>query len=353
MPENERGAQNGERGTGSPEGESAAVIPSAPRSASRASRLWLVVKWLLFLVVLAFVARHGHALWTQVEGRELHLHGGWLALAVIVYILSWMPSVWYWRWLMQRLGDSVPWPPVIRAYYGGHLGKYVPGKAATLVIRAAMLRPTGVHTAHAAYTVTFEALTYMAAGGVSAVMLLPWLFELVPSIQVPGFLATGQGMRIFLPFAVLAAAVVVLSVSSRLLGRMASRMARGAVLAPEDTSRLDGPVWLSGLLAFLGAWWMQGLVLGLTISGVTGQSPHWTAWPIWTESVTIANVGGFIAVFAPGGLGVREGLLMELLRTQTDPHTAVVVTVFSRAVSLAGDILAATGLYYGIRVKSG
>lgn len=306
----------------------------------------MAIKWGLFLLILGFVGRHADKLWSQVEHRDVHIQWNWLACATILSIVAWIPSVWYWRWLLERMGDQVPWLGIARAYYCGHLGKYVPGKAAVLVIRAALLREYGVLAAHAAFAVTFESLTYMAAGAVTAAMLLSWLLDLMPSMANTLAVLQSPVCRLGLPVIVLVGAMIVLLLSSRLLGRVVSKMTRGAVLDRETTARLDGRVWLTGLIAFLPAWWIQGAVIGATIVAVSPHAHEWNEWPLWTGTTAIAMVGGFLAVFAPGGLGVREGLLMELLRNQTDPQTAVLVAVLSRAVSLASEILASAVLYY-------
>jgi uncharacterized membrane protein YbhN (UPF0104 family) len=81
---------------------------------------------------------------------------------------------------------------------------------------------------------------------------------------------------------------------------------------------------------------------------------NWGDWPFWTATAAVALVGGFLAVFTPGGLGVREGLMMELLTRQIGPHEAVLVAVLMRGVALASEILAAGALYYGVAgVKRG
>ena len=103
-----------------------------------------------------------------------------------------------------------------------------------------------------------------------------------------------------------------------------------------------------GVVVFLAAWWIQGLALGLTIQAVSAEPVNWGDWPFWTGAAAVAVVGGFVAIFSPGGLGVREGLLMELLSRQLGPHEAVAVAMLLRGVMLAGEILAAVGLYYAV-----
>src|SRR5262245_18973527 len=128
MAENERGARNVERGTGGavpasaadPPGPDAASVPQfrAPRSALRA-RVWSTLKWGLVALVVWFVARHAHRLWMEVGPEPVRIAWGPLAGAIVMSLLAWIPSVWYWQKLLRTLGQDVPWFEVIRAYYCG------------------------------------------------------------------------------------------------------------------------------------------------------------------------------------------------------------------------------------------
>jgi uncharacterized membrane protein YbhN (UPF0104 family) len=86
---------------------------------------------------------------------------------------------------------------------------------------------------------------------------------------------------------------------------------------------------------------------------VIGDRAAWSDWPFWTGAAAVALVGGFLVLLAPGGLGVREGLLLELLERQLGPREAVLVTVLWRGVLLVGEIVAAGALYYGVKGVTG
>lgn len=308
--------------------------------------LWPALKWLMFLLVLAFVAYHACGLWKGFEGRSLSIRWSWLALSLVTSIVAWLPSAWYWRELLRSVGIRVSWPLVIRAYYCGHLGKYVPGKAAVLVIRSALLKAAGVAGPSAALTVTVETLTYMWAGSLLAVLLYPSLApHLDESLAAP---FASPVVRIALVAGIVCAGAFLLRMLMRSHRRLMA-VFRGAEAQsgfPAETAS----IWtcLIGVCVFLGAWWLQGLTLGLTIQAVSVEPVSWQDWPFWTGTAAAAVVAGFVALFAPGGLGVREGLLMELLRGQLGPHEAVAVALLARAVSLAGEILTAGALYYGL-----
>jgi hypothetical protein len=261
-------------------------------------------------------------------------------------VVAWLPSAWYWRKLISNLGITLPWPQVFRSYYCGHLGKYLPGKAAAIVIRTALIREAGVPAAAAALTVTVESLTYMWAGTLLVILFFPSLAPHLPASIAAE--AADPLRRAALLILVLGGGVAGLAVLVRSYDRL-MRMVRGAA-ADSSPSRPAAPVRtsLAGVAVFLAAWWIQGLTLGLTIQAVSPEPVSWGDWPFWTAAAAVALVGGFFAVFTPGGLGVREGLLMELLSRHLGPHEAVLVAVLMRGVALAGEILIAGALYWGV-----
>jgi uncharacterized membrane protein YbhN (UPF0104 family) len=317
------------------------------RSTFTAKSVWQILKWAMFLAVLIFVTRHGCNLWMEVDRHPTRLNWGWLAAATATAVAAWLPSAWYWRKLISNLGVTLAWPQVLRSYYCGHLGKYLPGKAAAIVIRAALIRDAGVPAASAALTVTVESLTYMWAGALLAIVLFPTLAP-----HLPGWIAdvaTDPLRRGVLMFLVLCGGVAGLVLLVRSYDRL-MRMFRGAAADPSppqsaSTVRMS----LAGVAVFLAAWWIQGLTLGLTIQAVSPEPVSLADWPFWTATAAVALVGGFLAVFTPGGLGVREGLLMELLSRRLGPHEAVLVAVLMRGVALAGEILIAGALYWGVQ----
>jgi glycosyltransferase 2 family protein len=310
-------------------------------------RIWPFLKWGMFVAVLLFVARHGYKLWLDVDGHSLRFNWGWLALATVASVMAWLPSVWYWRTLISNFGFSPPWPQVIRSHYCGQLGKYTPGKAAVILIRTALIGGAGVPAPAAALAVTVESVTYMWAGTILAILLYPWLAPHLPAgiailVAEPLWRA---GLILLVLCVGLAGMVAVLRSYHRL-----NDLFRNTAIDTSPTTPSRSPVGttVAGVVVFLAAWWIQGLTLGLTIQAVSTEPVNWGDWPFWTGSAAVAVVGGFIAIFSPGGLGVREGLLMELLSRQLGSREAVLVAVLLRGVMLAGEILVAGALYYGV-----
>jgi hypothetical protein len=250
---------------------------------------------------------------------------------------------------MRAMGGGPAFADAARAYYCGSLGKYVPGKAMVLIVRGSLMNGRGCAGRTAAITAAYETLTMMGTGLLVGLALAP-LPDWVPGRDQP--------------LVALAAVVIVLAglpIIARLLTWAVTKMAPPDLIeldrspeiekqsdrADSTASRLTIPTWLvgAGCAAFVVSWAVQGLSLGMTVSAV-GEPFDWREWPVWSGAMALSTSLGFAVLFAPAGLGVREGILLGILtQSGVNAHAAVAVTVLSRLVSFFADVLAAVALY--------
>src|SRR5262249_27878425 len=122
---------------------------------------------------LAIVAAIGWRFSRDLSRDELRqpLHLGWLALAALLYLSALLLSALSWRRLLMHLGSPAPLPGILRAYYVGHLGKYLPGKAWALLLRGGLARQAGTPAGRVGLTAFYEVLTTMGSGAVVAAIL--------------------------------------------------------------------------------------------------------------------------------------------------------------------------------------
>lgn len=310
----------------------------------------MVAKWLLFAVVLFAVAYRGWTLWHDVDAQAVKLRADWLAAAVVVYILGWLPAMVYWRTLLAAVGDRLPLKSVARAYYCGHLGKYLPGKAGVIVIRAAMIGACGGRVGRAAITAGYETLTTIATGTAVAAMFAPWVFYKL--VHRPGWewLAKTPAYPYSIPIFVGGVYLLLVPLTARIFSR-ALKIRKSVRKKDEDsaeeipTGAISSGLLLRGSLLLIVGWCVHGLALGCIIRGTGDVAFDLADWPLWTAAVAAAISGGFLALFAPGGIGVREWLLAEALQSQIGPQQAVAVAVLFRLVSLLGEATAAGVLW--------
>lgn len=84
-------------------------------------------------------------------------------------------------------------------------------------------------------------------------------------------------------------------------------------------------------------WLGTGTAVYLLVANVTGDPPPF----IWLVAMyTAAYLVGFVAPLAPGGLGVREGMLVVLLGPSYGLGVAVAISLAIRLANVAGELLA-------------
>lgn len=109
---------------------------------------------------------------------------------------------------------------------------------------------------------------------------------------------------------------------------------------------LDRPLTARTVLRALAWWFGAWLCYGLQIWLLTTQlgAPRGTAALVALGGFSLAWCAGFLAVFVPAGAGVREVLLAALLSPIVGAGAATAVALVSRALTTAGDLLAAAGV---------
>jgi uncharacterized membrane protein YbhN (UPF0104 family) len=274
----------------------------------------------------------------QFSWRQVEFH--WLAISGVVYLAATAPCWVFWHRTLQAMGQRPGWLESLRAYYIGHLGKYVPGKAFVVVIRSGLIRSPRVDTSIAVAAVFVETLTMMAAGAFVAAAILAVLYREQTWLLV---LAIGMMIGIGGP--------TVPPIFRRVIRVLGVKR-----LNPDIEHALAGLDWrlmLFGWLVNLVGWALMGLSLWLTLRAL----PTIVAVPVELEHlprvtccVALALVAGFLSL-VPGGIVVREYVVMTLLSGTFGVLAATICAIVSRLVGLLAELIFG-GVLYGAKGRS-
>jgi uncharacterized membrane protein YbhN (UPF0104 family) len=348
----------------------------------RFRKVWPYIKVLLGLAIVVIIGRRFYLdlrdhpdLWQQ------PLRPGWLVLSGLLYLIGLAFSALCWHRLLLVLGQRVPFLVALRAYYIGHMGKYLPGKAWAVFLRASLVRGRGATPVLATVTGFYEVLVTMSAGALVAAVL--WSLLLPPS---PTHIGSGQvrhqvGAMLEeaakpsdrpIDWQRLRDDVTVSDVPSAPLDRSLMQVMAIGLLVPlllptlppifnrlvhhlslpfrkPDSVlpkfRLRGLV--EGLLATSLGWMCYGASLWAALRGVLPEPPVWNGdtWGYLTAIMGVAYVAGFVVIVAPSGLGVREFFLILLLvawlgRTSAAAEASIILGVLAfRLVWTASEVV--------------
>jgi uncharacterized membrane protein YbhN (UPF0104 family) len=305
---------------------------------------WLpALKWLVRLAILSLVVWGLARTWDDAQAKfEKHqfswstLQWPWLAASCGLYVLGTLPSAWFWHRSLWAMGQRPRGWETFRAYYIGHLGKYVPGKALVVVLRAAMVRSERTDSTIAALGVFVETLTLMAVGAVVAAIILVTQRS-SDEQDLLTIIAIGLGICAGVPTAPpLFRAVVT---------RLPYVKSHPAVAPAVRGLKLG--LMAQGWVAMTIAWLLMGMSLWATLRAMPDilEKPlEPSSVGLLTAGIALATVAGFVSLI-PGGLGVRELVVAALLIPAFGEGAAIVSAVVMRLVSLVAEVVVSTILY--------
>jgi uncharacterized membrane protein YbhN (UPF0104 family) len=303
--------------------------PTAPGATSSRRRVVAVVKAAVCLVVLAFVGWALVQQFRRVAWDEVRFHPGLAALAVVVMLGVNGSQLVMFRTLLGAYGWRLPWRVTLGAAWVPPLGKYVPGKVASVAGAVYLLRRHGVPGAVAVSVALMLDGLAVIAGLVLSTPLLLW--EPVRRQMPTAWLWSA---------ALAAAGVVALHprVFVGLLNALLRRLGRAPVAGVPRVGQYVLPV-----AAAFGQWAFAGLGLWLMTRAV---APDVSAAqiPLFIATAAMAMTVSYLALFAPGGLGVREGLYLLALGPVVGPKAAIVVVAMRVVQTLTELALAGVGL---------
>ncbi|MHB1036866.1 MAG: lysylphosphatidylglycerol synthase transmembrane domain-containing protein [Pirellulales bacterium] len=295
-------------------------------------RLMTTAKLVVVTLVVWWVWQTLRVALDEIEKTPRQIEPAWLVLSGVLYALGLLPCGIFWHRILVALGQEARLLETLRAYYIGHLGKYVPGKAMVIVLRAGLVRSHRVDAGVAAVSVFFETMTMMAVGAfVAAAVLAAWFRHQGVLVAVAVLLMAAAGLPTFPP---------IFKRLVRLVGVGRSN--------PEVAQRLDRlriRDLVAGWMGIALGWCLMGLSLWATLRamGMAELGPL-EELPRLTATTTLAVVAGIVSLI-PGGAGVRELVLTELMKPRFGLATALLSAVVLRLVWLVTELAISTILY--------
>lgn len=245
----------------------------------------------------------------------------WIGLAGLTVLATYAALIGAWNGVLGGWGESLPFPVAARVWAVSNLGRYVPGKIWAVAGLAVLAQREGVSgTAAAASALAMQAISL--GTGVVVVAALP------------------QGARASVPAGALAVVGVaalgsIVALSATDLAGWIGRLAGRRVPVPRVPPRAAAV----GAGATLIAWLAYGVAFWMLGRGVVGDAGP--TLPLAIGAFAGGYIVGLIALFAPGGLGVREGILLGLLAPTVGVGVATVLAVSSRLLLTITELVAA------------
>lgn len=219
-----------------------------------------------------------------------------------------------WKWILQKHGTQLSLGPLIYSYFVPNLGKYIPGKIMFLAGRIEFTYRFGGTRAIGLSTFILEFSFVMLATGIFLPICL-FTFLDVPLFQQAAFYA----LVVFIYLAVVFKPNLFLQVLDKLLG---------LIKQPPLAARMNSMDAIKLIAIYIAVWALYGGACSLLTLSVADLDARYFL-PV--ASIYIAAwLIGFLSVFTPGGLGVREAVIIFFLQFLIDSTLAALLALVAR-----------------------
>ncbi|HET7543688.1 MAG TPA: hypothetical protein VFK05_27635 [Polyangiaceae bacterium] len=287
-----------------------------------------IASTLIFVCVGIFFWRAFSRNWAEIRAHRFELDYPLLSLSFLAIAASYVPATYGWHVAVNTLSavNKVTFPQSFATVNTSGLTRYVPGKVWNLALQMYWLTQLGISKS----LVVYVNLINLFVGIVTEVML-GVAYLLLSSDEIP--LSTTLSLLavlLVLDFCVIRFQSQILNWAFSLLERVLKR----------DFPRSDIPVALMVRLHVIqfASCFLFGIGAYLLCLGLGYRLLPREALLIMA-SLLLSEVGGILAVLAPGGLGVREGIMYAMLAGASTAAISLVLPLAVRAVTMIVDVL--------------
>lgn len=233
--------------------------------------------------------------WHAFRDSGAHLTPRWslIALSSGIVLVAYAVLVETWRRTVRAWDNELPWSQAARIWFISNLGRYLPGKVWQIGAMGVMAQQQGVSVVAATGSALVINLVNILAG-----------FGVVLVTGAEFFEARGAAVALAV---LLVGGIVLAPRIVPLAGRVASRIVGRTLSVPVLPDRA---VWFASVGCVV-AWLLYGIAFQCFVAGILGAAPGRTS--SYIAAFTGSYLAGYIALFAPGGIGVREGSLIFAL----------------------------------------
>ncbi len=314
----------------------------SPRTRKIVTRAIPIAFYVLLAVFLVLYIRSID--WNEFAKAQFNVVFLLIATAFSLGFRYWGVGIWF--FLLRKLGAGSlrgKQTELTYVYAKSWLGRYIPGAATWIVGKVYFASKLGISRARLGVSGLLEGALQIAATLALGILLI---------LIDPRTAALDSWYRIAMVVAFVLCVIALIPRVFEFIVNLALRIIRRPPLDRSLFPRTSTMI-ASALLYFCGA-----LIAGVSYYFIAA-SIYPTIQPsdilFVVGATSLASAASMIAIFAPGGLGVREGILLVLLAVVMPKEIAGLVVVVTRVWSIAVDALffAVAGVVFAIRKSRG
>lgn len=289
-----------------------------------------IIKFLIGILVVAgagyYFIKEFYANYDSISQFELNIHWIYLLASQVLLMAVALGGTYFWQLFLKIItGHRISFKESLSIVNTSQLTKYLPGKIWSYAFQMLLLSRYGISKTVVLYTNLF-----LVASSLMASTLLGLLYFAISSPAGDHF-----WLSVFLVFLFIYLGFIIFN----------QRCLKALIVVFGKVFKRNihyTPVEIKWIVLFQILYLTANALFGLTgyllAAGLGFSVSSHDIFAI-AAFLIIADSVGFIVLIAPGGLGVREGVMFALLAALGDKNMALILPVGTRLMSMVSDLL--------------
>lgn len=274
--------------------------------------------------IIAYLIRNYQDYALLLSDTHFRFHYAALSFMVSLFLIIILGLIW--REILFDLSTlSLSIPGALLVHFKSWIGKYLPAKAGLMMTKIYFATQKGIPVEIAAASTFYENVFSLAALFLVSIPLVLWRYPLDPNL--------GNYLLSFIGLLLILLLILTPRFTRRVLNPLLAVLRCTQI--PDDAFLGYGKI-VKHLSFFICCCFLSGLSFYFTIRLI---------YPLPIENflhttgiITFAGAIGMLAIFAPSGIGVKESVIVLLLKDLLPMSVAIMTSVLSRAILTLVDL---------------
>ncbi len=294
-------------------------------------RTWLAAFIAAALIFIVLVFKDDRDKLARIADADWSL----LGLAAFAQFMYFCATVVTWRKVLQlAAGRIIGFGEGLAQILLVNFGKYIPGKVWGLAARGKRLNELGFELADIGRASYLEQALLLLVGFWLAFLMAMFVYG--DTVYAVAFLLVTLAILLF-------------KYGDGVVRKVAEVFPRAADLARVFELRLGIGAVLGLSMGYIGVWLFLAIAFMLVCTAFVDIELTSVTVPVFVLSLTAGFLAGFLALFAPGGVGIREGVGAAILTMIMSLEDAVLLMLMFRLWVVAAELLAGALVLRGAR----
>lgn len=293
-------------------------------------------KRIFVALLFGFVIYYIYGNVDKLRAIEFEINWYLFSLSLFIYFAYKFGQALVWYYMTKQIGCAIPFGPTLESWFISQVGRYIPGKVFYLGGRIYYYHKHGVSKTIATYCFALENILSLLSAAMVFLISIPFVsvsiltqFNLLPLLSIPALVLLVHPL-----------------VFQKIINVILSLKFKEKIYL-----NIRFKTMLKFFLLLTLNWFSLGIGFVVLINSITGQGITGPHFFYFTGSFSFSIVIGMLSIFAPSGVGVREGIIVLTLREVLGSSIAVVVSVISRIWATLGDFIIILIIFIGRKFK--